>query len=359
MKLVCFHLFNDYSGSPTVLKSVLQNLLEKGFGIDLVTSKGGVLDKLNECGNIKFSYYSYHFSANAAVTMIKYFLVQIYTFFLSFRYIFKRDTVFYINTLLPVGPALAGRIMCKKVVYHYHENAFVKGLFYKVLCKLMQVLATEIICVSEYQRSFLKRKKNITVVPNSVQKQFLEKLKPCAEHSFITKTVLMLGSLKTYKGTIEFIEISKKLNEYKFVLVINDTQENIDNFLNENDIIKQNNLILYPRQNDVSRFYNSSSIVLNLSNKNLFIETFGLTALEAMSAGLPVIVPTVGGIAEMVEDGVNGYKIDVQEFDKISQKIKEILSNKELYMHLSKNALEYSKKFNSDKMIEKITACLF
>ena len=69
-------------------------------------------------------------------------------------------------------------------------------------------------------------------------------------------------------------------------------------------------LIVYPRQADVAEFYNGASLVLNLSDKDRFIETFGLTALEAMSAGLPVIVPTVGGIAELVEDSVNGYKID-------------------------------------------------
>jgi len=52
------------------------------------------------------------------------------------------------------------------------------------------------------------------------------------------------------------------------------------------------NLQIISRQNDVTPFYNEASIVLNLSDKQRFVETFGLTALEAMSAGLPVIVPT-------------------------------------------------------------------
>ena len=68
------------------------------------------------------------------------------------------------------------------------------------------------------------------------------------------------------------------------------------------------NLKVYARQKDVVPFYREASVVLNLSNKEQFIETFGLTALEAMVFGLPVIVPTVGGIAEMVEDGVNGWR---------------------------------------------------
>ena len=61
----------------------------------------------------------------------------------------------------------------------------------------------------------------------------------------------------------------------------------------------KNNIKILSRQTDVSTFYNKASVVLNLSDKRQFVETFGLTALEAMSAVLPVIVPTEGGIAEM------------------------------------------------------------
>ena len=55
--IVCFHLFNDYSGSPKVLNMVLKGLLGKGKKVELVTSKGGVLDELNTHPGIKrYSY---------------------------------------------------------------------------------------------------------------------------------------------------------------------------------------------------------------------------------------------------------------------------------------------------------------
>ena len=114
------------------------------------------------------------------------------------------------------------------------------------------------------------------------------------------------------------------------------------------------NLTIYPRQNDVVPFYNRASLVLNLTNKKQAVETFGLTALEAMSAGLPVIVPTEGGIAELVEDGVNGYKIDVQNLNSIAECIDQMLSNRELYTKLSDNALRYATKYNADAMINGI-----
>lgn len=358
-KLVCFHLFNDYSGSPKVLRLVLGELAERGVNIDLVTSRGdGALSDLSQWPNVQISSYAYRFSDNPLITMGRYLWVQVYTFCLAWRYLFGRDTVFYINTILPVGPALAGRLMGKRVVYHYHENAFVKGTFYRLLARAMQTLASEIVCVSAYQRSFLRREKNVCVVPNAVPRGFVERLCPNPEAAFERKRVLMLGSLKRYKGTLEFIELARQLKDFSFELVLNETPENIAAFWQDNKIKNLKNLEVYPRQSDVVSFYNRASVVLNLSNKKLFIETFGLTALEALSAGLPVIVPTVGGIAELVEDGYNGYKIDVQELDRIADCIKKIFSDKALYVYLSDNALKCSKRYDVHSMIEHIVSCI-
>ena len=172
-RIVCFHLLNDYSGSPKVLNMVLKGLLEKEYKIDLITSqKGGVLDELSGCEYIKRYSYSYAFSNNSLVTILCYLYVQVYTFFFSMRYLFQRNTTFLLNTLMPVGPALAGKLMGKKVIYYYHENAFVKGFFYKILAFMMQCLADKIICVSDYQCGFLKRKKHVVVIPNSLSVDF-------------------------------------------------------------------------------------------------------------------------------------------------------------------------------------------
>ena len=67
-----------------------------------------------------------------------------------------------------------------------------------------------------------------------------------------------------------------------------------------------------------------------------------------------MIVPTEGGIAEMVTDGENGYKIDVQDLNKIVEYVHLLLSDQELYNKLSNNAYAYSQNFNIDKMTESI-----
>ena len=376
LKIVCFHLYNDFSGSPKVLRQVVRGMLEEGHEVVLVTSRGGVLDKITDYrlqitpyvrdfysarhneqapsalanrkniqitdnSQLRYRYYNYKFVGSGVVTALMYAWVQIYTFFVALGYWSDKNVVFYINTILPVGPAVAGWLMRKRVIYHYHENAMVKGKMYRLLAWVMQRVATEIICVSKYQRSFLKRQEGVRVVPNALDEEFLARAVVDVEGAFGRKTVLMLGSLKGYKGTKEFVELARRLEPYRFVLVLNDTQENIDKYFEENGLVGTENLKVYARQEDVVPFYREASVVLNLSNKEQFIETFGLTALEAMAFGLPVIVPTVGGIAEMVEDGVNGWKIDVQDLDMIERRIEEMLSDREVYGRLC-NRQHYS-----------------
>ena len=356
--IVCFHLFNDYSGSPQVLRTVIEGLLEKGYSIDLVTSRGGVLDELEGKENLHMRQYNYRFARNKLIRCMRYTWVQMLVFFIALGYMFRKDTVIYINTILPIGAAIGGRLACRKVVYHYHENAKAKSTAYRILAKVMQLIASDIICVSQYQRSFLRRKKRVHIIPNALKKELAARLTPNSEKAFENKRVLLLGSLKEYKGTKEFIILASRLNRYRFELVINDSKENIDKYLKEKKITLTENISIYPRQEDVAPFYNRASLVLNLTNKKYAIETFGLTALEAMTAGLPVIVPTVGGIAEMVTDGYNGFKIDSQDCEKIEQCVENILRNKDFFVNLSNNALAKSRQYDAKHMIDNIANIL-
>lgn len=354
--IACFHLYNDYSGSPKVLRNVLEGLLDKQYTIHVVTSgTGGVLDELKGSAHIKYDYFPYSPSRNMVVWVFSLLYAQMCLFFKALK---RRDcSVFYINTIMPVGAALAGKLLGKKIVYHYHENAYVKSAFYRMLYKIMLLVADDIICVSNHQRTFLPDRHNISVVYNALPRSFTDKLTPDVEKSYSHKNVLMVSSLVLYKGPIEFIALATRAPQYRFTLVLNETQEAIDSFIAHHQVQVPNNLCIYPRQSDISKFYNEASIVLNLSDPRRVIETFGMTALEGLSAGLPVIVPPVGGIAEFVEDDVNGYKIDVQELDSISCRIDYMLQDYEVYRRLSAGALSTATLYSSDKMcgeIEKI-----
>lgn len=349
--IVCFHLLNDYSGSPKALCQTLNSLLSEGYRIDLITSKGGVLDSLQGDEKLRIYHCNYRFSRYRIVTAWRYGCAQLYTFLFAFKYLFKKDVTFYINTLLPVGPALAGRLMRKKVIYHYHENSFIKGAVYRGLSWAMQRLASRIICVSSYQRVFLKRERDIVIMPNLLPEEFREAFEEVESRRLPeVPMILMLSSLKRYKGIFEFIELARNIPHYRFCMVISDTYAHIEAFFSKQQIGIPENLTIFDRQEDIIPFYKEASLVLNLSNKEFVIETFGLTVLEAMTAAIPVIVPTVGGVAEMVEDGINGYKIDVTDLDKIEEQLNHILSDDELYHRLSYNAKLCAKSYSVETL---------
>ena len=108
----------------------------------------------------------------------------------------------------------------------------------------------------------------------------------------------------------------------------------------------------------MERFYNEATAVVSLTDRHQAIETFGLTTLEAMSCGLPVIVPTVGGIAELVSDAENGYKIDVQDFGEIKRRLCEMMGDGEQYASLSRNALIASRRHTAERMLETISSLI-
>lgn len=95
MKIVCFHVLNDYSGSPKVLEMVLSGLLSKGYSINLVTSKGnGALNNLQGKKNMIFYQYYYRFSQNMLWKLYSFCMCNAIFFSFLFVICFKKILCF-------------------------------------------------------------------------------------------------------------------------------------------------------------------------------------------------------------------------------------------------------------------------
>ena len=124
-------------------------------------------------------------------------------------------------------------------------------------------------------------------------------------------------------------------------------REEIDYYFK--DVILPRNIVIYPKQRDVHPFYQEANLVLNLSKPTEWVETFGMTLLEAMHYGLPVIAPPIGGPTEVVQHGKNGYLIDSADLLSIISRIKELGSDLQLYHTFSEVSIRLADIFNKDR----------
>lgn len=81
-------------------------------------------------------------------------------------------------------------------------------------------------------------------------------------------------------------------------------------------------------------------------------EGLPMVILEAMSFGKPVVASQVGGIGEVIENGVNGYTVD-NTAEAFADKIQYILEDNYVYKLFSASTLHrFSESLTVDKMVK-------
>ena len=94
-----------------------------------------------------------------------------------------------------------------------------------------------------------------------------------------------------------------------------------------------------------------------LSSSDLFLipsqsESFGLSALEAMACGLPVISSSVGGLPELVRHNETGFIAEIGDVDRMAKYALELLSNDKKYKLFSENSRQRAvNKFDKSKVV--------
>ena len=85
-------------------------------------------------------------------------------------------------------------------------------------------------------------------------------------------------------------------------------------------------------------------------------ESFGLAALEAMAAEVPVISTNAGGLPEININGFSGYMSNVGDIDDMSKNAIAMLSDSATHLQFKTNALAQAKRFGIDTIVPQYEA---
>ncbi len=342
--IVFFHLFNNFSGSAKVLNEVIA-LIKKDNNVTLITSDtNGFLSNLS----IKTKLIHYFWSVNKFLLLFRFLKAQVYLiiYALSFK---DKNTIFYINTHQPSVVGLIGKLTGKKVIFHLHERSKSQKYIGELYRLIRKIVKGQEIFVSEY----LKKNEKINlikskVIYNTISQNILKNTKEVDYSPFRNDifNVVMICSLKDYKGIPEFLDICQLLETEEhilFTLIVDANKTDIGKYFT--NFLLPNNINIQPRTQSPEQFIKVASLLLNLSRVDECVETFGLTILEAMTYGVPCIVPPVGGPTELIDDSVNGYYISCYDTQKIVQTILKLKNDPNLCHFLSIKAKKKSENF--------------
>ncbi len=350
MRIFAFHLLNDYSGSPKVLSQLLKGWVKKGLDVNMVTCKGrdGFLSNIT---GVKYHFYTYKFAQNPYVRLINLTWSQKMVFWKMFFKV-KKEDIIYINTVLPFGAAFLGKMKGCRVIYHIHETTVKPPILKKFLFGIVKWSANDVIYVSDYlakEEPIPNAKSHLLY--NALEDDFFEIAKQNRTSKTNLKNTLLVCSLKDYKGVNEFVQLAIANPSNNFRVIVNAVQNEINEYFTE--VRLPINIEILPVQTNLHPHYLWADLIVNLSRPDGWIETFGLTIIEGMAYGLPAIVPPVGGITELIEEGENGFQVDSRDLQKLDTTFKKIIENTQLYQKLHENALRKVEHFKENVFSEK------
>ena len=105
-------------------------------------------------------------------------------------------------------------------------------------------------------------------------------------------------------------------------------------------------------------FVSDAELVAALRSSDVVVvpsrfEPFGIIALEAMAAGAPLVVSRVGGLAEIVEDSVDGIKVEPNNPSAIAVATVSVLSDREFAARLATRGEEKAKSYSWENVAKK------
>ena len=355
------------STRPVTLKVFLKELiyiLDKDIDVEILTNTK-FLNRDNKLKKIKYNHIP--FERNISLFLDLFCLIKMIIFLNKKNY----DCIFSITPKAGLISSIASFITGVKTRIHiftgqvWSNKNFIFKNFLKIFDKIICYCSNNILCDSRSQRNYLyfnklTKKKILTLGRGSIcgvnMKIFSKntnkkKLKKKLKINHNNPIFIYVGRLHPDKGIDLLINtinnIAKKKKKFQLLLV-GDDEINIKKMIKKkynsiSDIIR-----IEPFTNHINKFLQASDIFVFPSYR----EGFGVSVIEALSCGLPVVVSDIYGLKDSFEHNVNGIRFKSGNQQSLEKSMSLLLKDKKLRNKLSSKSRPFVlKNFEQTKVI--------
>lgn len=144
---------------------------------------------------------------------------------------------------------------------------------------------------------------------------------------------------------VAFSKLAKEYSNVRLVIAgVGDEESLLRRIVVDNEVVDKVEFVGYVSQ---SEFFSSIDCMISPS----YMEATPLVILESMSARIPVIATSVGGVPEIIVDGVTGRLIAAKSMEAIKFQMESYLMNPEQFTgYADKAYMTYKNRFTVEKM---------
>lgn len=291
--------------------------------------------------------------------------------------IIKENKYDIIHCHTPMGGMLA-RLAARserkngtKVLYTAHGFHFYKGapklnwMVYYPIELAMSFLTDCLITINDEDFSFAKKhlKAKKTEKVNGVgyntdryfpvSKEEKAEIRKKLGYSENEKLLIYVAEMNANKNQSMLIRTLKILNDnggkYRLLIV------GADNFNGEYPRIAketgvENSVEFLGHRSDIDALLHASDIAVGSSIR----EGLPVNVMEALACGLPIVLSDNRGHRALTVIGVNGYTVNVNDFEEMAEKIDSIANDEKLYSEFSQNAVESVKPYSKENVLSEL-----
>lgn len=195
--------------------------------------------------------------------------------------------------------------------------------------------------------------KDIEVIPNFVdtRKYYRHPKEEVRSHfgSSDEKIIVHISNFRPVKRVADAIRIFDQLRHKvpSKLVIVGDGPDRSQCELLTRELGIHDHVRFLGKQTDVIHVLSTADLFLMPSQS----ESFGLSALEAMACGVPVISSSVGGLPELQIHGKTGFIAEIGDIDRMAKYSIDLLTNPSKHQHFAQAARDRAIEFEASKIV--------